>query len=57
MDHELRRAKKKYEPPQITTIRLRPEEAVLTHCKISGGSGPIAPSCNLVVLACSTIGS
>jgi hypothetical protein len=32
--------KRVYEPPQITKISLRPEEAVLGHCKISGTSGP-----------------
>jgi hypothetical protein len=32
--------KKIYEPPRLTTISLRPEEAVLGHCKIAGGSGP-----------------
>jgi hypothetical protein len=33
--------KKPYEPPQVTTISLRPEEAVLGHCKVSGSGGPI----------------
>lgn len=27
---------KQYEPPRLTTISLRPEEAVLGHCKILG---------------------
>ena len=42
MNQEPNRAdgKKVYEPPQLTTISLRPEEAVLGHCKISGTSGP-----------------
>ena len=31
--------KKKYEPPSVTAISLRPEEAVLGHCKILGQSG------------------
>lgn len=31
--------KKKYEPPSITSISLRPEEAVLAHCKNSGVAG------------------
>lgn len=48
-------AKKLYEPPKIVTINLRPEEAVLGNCKISGTSGPGAASC--VILHCSTIGS
>jgi len=37
--------KKTYDPPQLNTISLRPEEAVLGHCKISGGSGPVTASC------------
>jgi len=58
MSHESNRAQKRtYEPPHVTTFSLRPEEAVLTHSKISGGSGPIAPSCNLVIVPCSSIGS
>ena len=31
--------KKQYEPPRLTTISLRPEEAVLGHCKILGQGG------------------
>jgi hypothetical protein len=30
--------KKPYQPPQLTSISLRPEEAVLGHCKILGQS-------------------
>ena len=37
--------KKRYEPPRVTTISLRPEEAVLGHCKIAGGAGPVSASC------------
>lgn len=34
--------KKLYEPPRLTTINLRPEEAVLSHCKTgSSGGGPM----------------
>jgi hypothetical protein len=41
MNQELNQAegKKPYEPPQVATISLRPEEAVLGHCKILGQSG------------------
>jgi hypothetical protein len=35
----------KYEPPRLVTISLRPEEAVLGHCKIAGGAGPVSASC------------
>jgi hypothetical protein len=47
--------KQDYDPPKIVTVNLRPEEAVLGHCKLSGASGPGAGSC--VVLFCSSIGS
>jgi hypothetical protein len=42
MDAETEKAgqKKLYEVPRLTTISLRPEEAVLGHCKISGQSMP-----------------
>jgi hypothetical protein len=46
--------KKAYTPPQLVTISLRPEEAVLGHCKVSGGSGPGSPICGVL---CSTVGS
>jgi hypothetical protein len=41
MDRELSKGgeKKTYEPPRLTTISLRPEEAVLGHCKTSTGGG------------------
>jgi hypothetical protein len=47
MSHELDQAdgKTPYEPPLLTTISLRPEEAVLGHCKIAGGAGPVSASC------------
>jgi hypothetical protein len=32
--------KKPYESPKLTTISLRPEEAVLGHCKVAGTGGP-----------------
>lgn len=44
--------KKQYAPPQLTTISLRPEEAVLGACKslnsggFSGGSCVIPLHCN-----------
>ena len=48
--------KKPYQPPQLITISLRPEEAVLGHCKISGGGGgPQPPTC--MALFCMSIGS
>jgi len=58
MNHELTQTdgKKPYEPPKLVTINLRPEEAVLGHCKISGGGGgPNPPTC--AALFCMSIGS
>lgn len=58
MDHELSQTegKKPYESPQLVTINLRPEEAVLGHCKIAGGGGgPNPPTC--AALFCMSIGS
>lgn len=31
---------KDYESPKLVRVSLRPEEAVLGHCKVSGASGP-----------------
>jgi hypothetical protein len=58
MNSELNQAeiKKPYESPKVTTISLRPEEAVLGHCKMSGsGGGPNPPTC--AALFCMSIGS
>jgi hypothetical protein len=49
-------ARKPYEAPTVTRVSLRPEEAVLGHCKIIGTSGPVSGSC-INVTACSAIGS
>ena len=48
--------KRKYEPPVITRISLRPEEAVLGHCKNTTAAGPAGGTCNAVG-NCQTIGS
>ncbi|MGC2170226.1 MAG: hypothetical protein WA555_14020 [Candidatus Sulfotelmatobacter sp.] len=57
MNHESGQTgeKKPYERPQLVVISLRPEEAVLGHCKITGSGGPISTSC--AALNCMTIGS
>jgi hypothetical protein len=39
-------AKKAYDPPRLATINLRPEEAVLGHCKILGGGGGLSGVCS-----------
>ncbi|MGH9715330.1 MAG: hypothetical protein ACRD4R_01155 [Candidatus Acidiferrales bacterium] len=36
-----------YEPPKVIRVNLRPEEAVLGHCKISGSAGPASGSCTV----------
>lgn len=48
--------KKAYEQPKIVSISLRPEEAVLGNCKISGTGGSSQGACS-VPTACHTIGS
>lgn len=47
--------KKQYERPELTKVSLRPEEAVLGACKISGGRGAIGNDCNAT--QCRTLGS
>jgi hypothetical protein len=49
-------SKKPYEPPQLVTISLRPEEAVLGHCKNASGGGP-TPGCGIILGGCQTLGS
>jgi len=47
MDYEIREAdgETDYEPPRLTVISLRPEEAVLGHCKSTTSGGPAASPC------------
>lgn len=47
--------RKPYERPELTKVSLRPEEAVLGACKISGGRGAIGNDCNAT--QCRTLGS
>ncbi len=39
------RQKRGYERPKVTVISLRPEEAVLGHCKNGAHGGPAGPTC------------
>jgi len=57
MIHEMETAdgKKPYEPPQVTTISLRPEEAVLGHCKTSTGRDQCGNPC--ISFLCQNVGS
>lgn len=43
-DHQ----KKPYQPPALTVISLRPEEAVLGHCKSTTAPGPGGTGCQQV---------
>ena len=49
------REKKPYLKPELKQVPLRPEEAVLGNCKLSGVSGPAAADCGGGV--CSTSAS
>jgi hypothetical protein len=53
---EGRQTQEPYQPPRVTRVSLRPEEAVLGHCKVTGAAGPVSGSCRSVV-ACRSIGS
>lgn len=48
--------KKSYAKPAIFEVKLRPEEAVLGNCKISGSAGPITGSCDSPT-ACNALAS
>lgn len=48
-------SRKPYETPKVIRVSLRPEEAVLGHCKITGSAGPVSGSCTS--LTCRTFGS
>jgi len=49
-------AKAPYQSPQLTRVSLRPEEAVLGHCKVAGSGGPGGGSCTRIT-RCNTPGS
>jgi hypothetical protein len=57
MNHEPEHADRKipYEPPRVTTISLRPEEAVLGHCKTSSGTDQCGHPC--ISFLCQNVGS
>ena len=37
--------RKPYEAPKVVRVSLRPDEAVLGHCKTPSSAGPAAPGC------------
>ncbi len=47
--------KKQYDPPRLTTISLRPEEAVLGACKILGQTNK--PGLGICGISCMNSGS
>jgi hypothetical protein len=49
--------KKPYEPPRLAAISLRPEEAVLGHCKTSSSGGSVQTTCTIPLGPCSSVGS
>ena len=42
------KAKRSYTKPAVKRVPLRPEEAVLGACKVSGSFGPTAVNCGVV---------
>jgi hypothetical protein len=50
-----KKERKSYEAPRIIRVSLRPDEAVLGACKVSGVAGPGNSSC--AALFCRTPGS
>jgi hypothetical protein len=53
---EEQHAEDAYEAPKVIRVSLRPDEAVLGHCKVTGAAGPVSGSCRSVV-SCRSIGS
>jgi hypothetical protein len=47
-----------YEAPKVISVSLRPEEAVLGHCKVTGAMGPVSASgCRGALGVCRSFGS
>ena len=48
-----------YESPKLVRVSLRPEEAVLGHCKVTGASGLASAGCGArpPIIVCRVIGS
>jgi len=44
-----------YEPPKVIAVSLRPEEAVLGHCKTATAAGPVSSTCRAIT--CRSVGS
>jgi len=50
-------ASESYEAPKVLRVSLRPAEAVLGHCKVTGSAGAVSASCRTVLGPCRTPGS
>ncbi|MGA7913681.1 MAG: hypothetical protein WCA00_00490 [Candidatus Acidiferrales bacterium] len=48
---------KPYEAPKMIRVSLRPDEAVLGHCKTPSSRGPAALGCGIAVGGCMAFGS
>jgi hypothetical protein len=49
---------KPYEAPKVIRVSLRPDEAVLGHCKSpSSSGGPAGGGCGIALAGCKTLGS
>ncbi len=58
MSHsEQKEPRKPYQAPTLTEVPLRPEEAVLGNCKVSGASGPNTGGTCASPKACALLGS
>ena len=55
-EHRDPESRKAYQPPKLSVISLRPEEAVLGHCKNASSAGPVSSACTNPG-ACMVIGS
>jgi hypothetical protein len=51
------RGTKPYEAPKIIRVSLRPDEAVLGHCKTPSAAGPASPGCGIALGGCMSFGS
>ena len=59
MEKEAKTSKRKWQKPDLIVLtRSKPEEEVLTACKLAGGgmSGPSAGNCSKPAPGCSTLG-
>jgi hypothetical protein len=56
-EYKSQESRKAYQPPKLSVISLRPEEAVLGHCKNTSSAGPVSPSNCANLGMCNVTGS